>query len=230
MYGNYQYQIRVSALTALSGVILSGPAGFLMVRILSPQPEWAGSGTFSENYNTIQDIPYYFGFLLIGGMLMLVSAHYLACNKENNKTKFKLLVSLGSTIIFCTLIAFNYLCQSGFVHQLALHYKPEYDTAISTFSMSNPGSLGWVIEMFGYGVLGVSTWLLASFYKEKHTLIYRLLIINGIISVSGAVGILINKEWILSRTGLILYFAWNLLMIWLTVLIYLQTKKHSKIS
>lgn len=99
-------------------------------------------------------MPFYFGFLLIGGMLMLVAGHYLNYSGEDNEKKFHLLISFGWTIAFFTLISFNHICQTTFVRHLALSYKPEYDTAIATFSMVNPMSLCWANEIWGYGLNG----------------------------------------------------------------------------
>lgn len=134
----YNKFISLGALVALTGYILSGPVAFLVVKLIKPQPAWVSAAVFAENYSIIQDMPYYFGFLLIGGMLMLVAGHYLNCVEEDAQKKFHLLISLGCTIAFCTLIAFNYICQTTFVRNLALHFRPDYEPAVSAFSMSNP--------------------------------------------------------------------------------------------
>jgi hypothetical protein len=149
--------ISVSALIALSGYVLSGPIAFFLVHLINPQPPWLSPSVFADHYSPIQDLPYYFGFLLIGGMLMLVAAHYLNCQGETEKKKFQLLLALGWTIVFCALISFNYVSQTTFVRNLALHYKPEYDAAIAAFSMANPMSFCWANEMWGYALLGVAT-------------------------------------------------------------------------
>src|SRR5689334_18741724 len=106
---NYTYNklISLGAIVALLGFVLSGPVAFLIVRIISPQPEWVSPLVFVQHYHIIQDLPYYFGFLLTGGMLMIVTGHYLNFSEENKRTKFHLLVSLGWTIAFFTLISFN---------------------------------------------------------------------------------------------------------------------------
>ena len=77
MKSRYNKLISVSALIALSGYILSGPLAFFVVQLIHPQPPWVSPAVFVENYSAIQDLPYYFGFLLIGGMLMLAASHYL---------------------------------------------------------------------------------------------------------------------------------------------------------
>jgi len=138
---NYNRLISLGAIVALIGYIMSGPAAFVIVHLVKPQPAWISPAIFAQNYSSLQDLPFYFGFLLIGGMLMLVAGHYLNFKEDNNLKKFHLFLSVAWTIIFATLICFNYICQITFVHNLALNYKPEYDYAISIFSMSNPLSL-----------------------------------------------------------------------------------------
>jgi len=218
--------ISPGALVALLGFITSGPVGFLVVTLVKPQPLWVSPAVFAEHYSVIQDLPFYLGFLLIGGMLMLAAGLYLSDSGENPEVKFHLLIALGWTIVFCALISFNYICQTTYVHNLALHYKPEYDAAISTFSMSNPLSFCWANEMWGYGLLGIATSLMAGYYKNRNTVIRFLLIANGIISMAGVVWTIIDINWVMTTTGLVSYLLWNVLMIVLMILIFRQTKKE----
>lgn len=221
---NYNKLISLGALVALIGYIMSGPVAFVIVNLLEPQPAWVSPAVFAENYSTIQDLPFYFGFLLIGGMLMLVSGHYLDIKKDNIAKKFYLLIALGCTIVFCTLISFNYISQTTFVRNLALNYKPEYDSAISTFSMSNPMSFCWANEMWGYAFLGIATWMLAGYYHDKNNFIRALLITNGIVSLISAIWTIVDVSWVMTTAGLISYFTWNVLMIVLMIMIYRDAK------
>jgi hypothetical protein len=225
MKSNYLKLISLGAVVALIGFIMSGPLAFLIVRLVKPQPGWISPDVFAENYNAIQDLPFYFGFILIGGMLMLVAGHYMNFKEDNDEKKFHLLISLGWTIVFCSLISFNYICQVTFVRNLALHYKPEYDPAISTFSMSNPLSICWAIEMWGYGFLGIATWLMSGYYHKKNNLIRSLLVANGIVSLISAVWTIIDVSWVMTPAGLIAYVAWNVLMIVIMIMIHNYSKK-----
>ncbi len=222
----YNNLISLGALVALAGYILSGPVAFLVVHLVKPQPAWVSPAVFAQNYNTIQDIPFYFGFVLIGGMLMLATGHYLNYPGENEAVKFHLLVSVGWTIAFFTLIAFNYICQTTFVHNLALRYRPEYDSAISTFSMSNPMSFCWANEMWGYAFLGIATCLMAGYYRGKNSFIRILLIANGIVSVASAVWTIVDVGWVMGVAGLASYFIWNILMIVLMISIYRHSTRN----
>ncbi len=227
---NYNKLISLGALVALVGYIMSGPVAFLVVNLVKPQPEWVSSKVFAENYSTIQDLPFYFGFLLMGGMLMLVAGHYLNFKEQDDQKKFHLFVSFGWTIVFCALISFNYICQTTFVHNLALNYKPEYDFAISTFSMSNPLSFCWANEMWGYAFLGIATWLMAGYYRDKNNFISSLLIANGIVSLLSVLWTIIDVSWVMTPIGLVAYFTWNVLMIVLLVMIYLFSPKTNRIN
>jgi len=175
----------------------------------------------------VQDLPYYFGFLLIGGMLMLSAGHYLNYGEEDEGKKFYLLISLGLTIVFCALISFNYISQTTFVHNLALHYKPEYDAAIFIYSMSNPMSFCWANEMWGYALLGIATLLMAGYYRDKNGFIRALLIVNGIVSLGSAFWTIIDVRWMMTMVGLMAYFAWNVLMIVLMIAIYYNSRKNT---
>ena len=216
--------IILGASAALTGFVLSGPVGFLLVQAIRPQPAWTTTNAFVAHYNAWQNLPYYFGFLLVGGMLILAVAHYRTISTETELDKMHIQLSVVWTTIFATLIFFNYICQTTFVHHLATDGKPENDTVIAILSMANPASLTWAIEMWGYAILGVATWLLSPFYREKNKVIYRLLIANGVVSVGSAVLFVIDGKWLLTTIGLASYFAWNLLMIAALLLIYRHAK------
>ena len=222
---NYKKMIALGAIVALVGFVLSGPIAFIAVNRLKPQPQWISPAVFAAHYSMLQDLPYYFGFLLIGGMLMTVAGIYLDYNGEDQKIKFHLLVALGWTIVFCTLISFNYICQTTFVHNLALHYTPENNFAISAFSMSNPLSFCWANEMWGYGILGIVTMLISGYYKNRNELIYWLLLINGVGSLASVAWTIIDVNWVMTSAGLISYFAWNVLMFVLMIMIFRDTRK-----
>jgi len=217
--------IAVGSIIALMGFILSGPVAFIIVNLLNPQPMWTSPEIFVEHYSMIQDLPYYFGFLLIAGMMMVVAGIFLDYNDALKRIKFQLLLAFGWTVVFCTLISFNYICQTTFVHNLALHYTPANDFAISSFSMANPLSFCWANEMWGYGILGIVTMLISVYYKNRSRMIYWLCILNGIGSLAIVAWTIIDVNWVMTTAGLISYFGWNVLMIVLIVLIYKDSQK-----
>mgnify|MGYP001221119000 CR=1 FL=1 len=225
MQNNYHRLIAPGTLVGLAGYVLSGPAGFLLVRLTQPQPVWVSPAVFAENYHVVQDMPYYFGLLLIGGMLMLAAGLFLNAQDEPVKIRFHLLLALMWTTFFAALIFFNYVCQTTFVRHLALNYRAEHDPLIATFSMANPMSLAWAVEMWGYGVLGVATWLMSGYFQTRNKAIYWLLIANGVVSVLTVVFTVIDMKWLLTPPGVAGYFIWNVLMITLMVLLYRYSRR-----
>jgi len=226
MRAGYNKLILIGSVTALIGFTTSGPAGFMIIKLTKPQPPWQSASVFAANYHFVQDIPYYLGLLLIGGMLMIAAGLYLNYTEENRKVKFQLLLSLLWTAIFATLIFFNYICQTTFIRYLALNYTAQNDSMIATFSMANPMSLSWAVEIWGYGILGVATWLMAGYYKEKNKTLSWLLILNGMVSIAIIGFTIIDLNWVLTSTGLIAYMFWNVLMIVLMIMINRNCKRE----
>ena len=145
---------------------------------------------------------------------MLSVSYYLDSRATQNIRKlFSLLLALCFSIVFATLISFNYICQTTLVRNLALNYTTEYDAAISLFSMTNTMSLCWAIEMWGSAFLGISTALASVFYEGRNSLIRKLMVWNGILSVGSAILTLVDVHWVMTIGGLVCYFGWNVLMI-----------------
>lgn len=138
------------------------------------------------------------------------------------------LVALLLTAAFATLIFFNYINQTTFVPSLARNYRPDYEPLIAAFSFSNPDSLCWAIEMWGYGLLGVATWLVAPvFNRDRVEKIARILMIaNGIISVIGALVSSYDLGWVFSAAGLACYVAWNIVVIALMLCIIASLRRR----
>ncbi|ULQ51772.1 hypothetical protein [Flavihumibacter fluvii] len=188
--------ISNGAIIALIGFITSGPLGLILVKLIKPQPAWISAAVFAANYHFVQDIPYYFGFLLIAGMLMIAAGHYLHYTGVNRPVKFQLLLALLLTTAFASLIFFNYICQTTFIRHLAIHYTAQNDSIIATFTMANPMSLSWAVEMWGYGILSIAT------------IVFSILDMN----------------WVLTTIGLIAYMVWNILMIGMMMMIYRNSR------
>ncbi len=218
-YNNRRF-ISLGAAVALIGIILSGPISFFLVHFFQPQPEWESTSTFIAHYHALQNLPYYAGLILIGGLLILFAAHYLNAELINGLDKLHILLSVMWCVIFSVMILFNYICQTTIVPNLIKHNNDETQHIIAFLTMANPSSLGWTIEMWGYGILGVACMLLSPFYKHYNKAIYNLLNTNGILSISGVVFTIYGSEWLLKTPGIIFYFTWNILMIVLLFLIY----------
>lgn len=105
-------------------------------------------------WGAAQTAPFFGGFFLVGGYVVMIAALYQLAEEQQ---KTNALVAVVFTSIFATLIFFNYISQTTFIPAMAQAYQPAYDAAISIFSLANPLSLCWAIEMWGYALLGVAT-------------------------------------------------------------------------
>jgi hypothetical protein len=226
---NYRALISLGAKTALFGFIMSGPVALVIVSLIRPQPAWTSPAAFAEHYSIIQNLPYYFGFFLVAGMFMIAAGLFLNYSGGDDEVRFRLLLALGATTVFSVLISFNYICQTTFVANLASEYHAGYDPAILIFSMANPLSLCWAIEMWGYGLLGIATWLMASYYTGRNRWINWLLAANGGVSLVGAIWVSVDISWVMAPVGLMAYMVWNVLMIVVLILIHNNAKKLSKV-
>lgn len=227
----FRNAVATGALVALTGFILSGPVAVLLVRWLHPQPEWASAEVFVANYHPVQHSPYFLGFILLTGLMIMIAGHDQKANRDDAGARVPFILAVGFGTVFCALILFNYIVQVSFIHNLVVHYRPEYDMLISGFSMSNPDSISWALEMWGYAVLGFSLLFLLSWYRE-HVWIRILIISNFILSLISAISVCFDNSWLLTPTGLYLFFFWNLLMIVLLAGIYSihRTKKKSMVT
>ena len=151
-------RVQRSAFALVVGVVLSGPAGLLLVAWVHPQPAWQGPARFAAELDRVQILPYVAGLLLIAACVALVCNLVVLAPEERKARAYGALVA---TATFSAIILFNYILQATFVPSLARAYQPENDALISALTMANPGSLAWALEMWGYGALGVATWAIA---------------------------------------------------------------------
>jgi hypothetical protein len=208
-----------AALAVIAGIVLSGPLALLVVALVHPQPPWASPALFAAEFDRIQLLPYFGGFLLIGGCVALV-AHLAALAPPAQRGRANVALALAGA--FAALIVFNYILQTTFVPALVTPYRPEHDLLVTALAMSNPRSLAWAIEMWGYGVLGIATWLVACAFDRTDRLervTRAIFIANGIISIAGALATALAPGWVMTVSGGVAFGAWNLLMVGLGALV-----------
>ena len=200
-----------AAVVTLFGIVLSGPVSLALVT-LHPQPTWTGPDAFARAYHPIQTLPYYTGFLLVGGSVYLIAAlHALARGQDRTRAT----AAICFAAAFAALIVFNYVVQTTFVPALVASGSPDTGPLIAAFSLSNPRSLGWALEMWGYGVLGVATWLAAPVlldHGRAGRIASALFVSNGPVSIAGGFLTALRPGWVMTPAGLGLFAAWNLLM------------------
>lgn len=219
----------LGAILSAIGILTSGPLAILVVALVQPQPLWSGPTLFVENFHRIQTLPFYFAyFLAMGSILMLVSVYLLSMQRA---TALAALIFMSIGAAFAIL---NYVTQTTFIPAIVNTYSSGLDPIITILSMSNPRSLPWAIEMWAYGLMGLGTWLAAGFFgtSRLERTAKALFILNGVVSVFGALIASIDLGGVFSIAGLIGYGVWNVLFFALAVVFYrvLQTRRRAEKS
>ena len=133
--------------------------------------------------------------------------------------------ALIATSIFATLIGMNYLLQVGFVPKAIA----QPNEVLAAFTMNNPDSICWMLEMFGWGFLGVALWLVISAFDNFKfgKIIKGLIILNGVGSIVASVlAALLPSSLLLQIPGLIAYFVWNILIWVIMILVIIDLRKN----
>jgi hypothetical protein len=199
---------RRAALGALLGVLLSGPLAVALVNVTHPQPPWRDAELFAHSYHPAQILPYAGGIFLVFALILLVSSlHAIAGAAEKPRTGAALIF----TGAFAAFIFFNYVAQTTFLPALAQLYERGNAPIIAALSMSNHRSLAWGIEMWGWGLFGVATWLVSAVFdrsKLERTAALAFAA-NGPVSIGGALWTVARPGWVMTPTGLVLFAAWN---------------------
>jgi hypothetical protein len=213
-----------AALVAITAA-LSGPLGFA-ITLARPQPPWSDVHTFAANAHPIQQLPFWIGFLLLASCVLFI-ARLCALGFDLHRTRA--LLALVCVSIYGSMIALNYALQTAFVPYAARTLDP----ALGYVTMSRGGAPTWVLEMFGYGVLGVATAIAAPIIESgnlRRTWIRRLLVANGVVSVAGAIACAVDLAWVTSLPGLASFFGWNLLFIATMVLIAVEYRPRASLA
>lgn len=136
-------------------------------------------------------------------------------------------LTLGA--IFGSLLSLNYIIQVVYIPNAL----DQNDAILSLLTMANPKSLAWAIEMFGYGILGLATIVVAPLFSNRgiQKIIKWLLVFNGVTSIGGTVAIAFDLSGVLSAPALIGYYMWNALIVIIMLLVIIQfrfgkTPKH----
>ena len=208
------------ALVALFGLMLSGPVSIALLAMVRKSVAWNGADEFAKYFWHMQVAPFFFGFVLVVGFLMLFAGlHEYA--RDEQKPRVRVAGMLATA--YAALITLNYICQTTFIPALAARYRPAYEGLVDAFSISNPRSLAWAIELWGYALLGGATWFAAGVFRgsRQQRLLGTCMVINGLASIAAAVAAAADMSWIVGAVGFTGYIAWNVLMAAILVLIVL---------
>jgi hypothetical protein len=211
----------------VAGILLSGPLGLLLVWAVHPSPPWEGARVFVEHFHPIQTFPFFGGFALVFGYVMMIAAiHHIADEGQKTLT----LIAVMFTTSFSTLIFLNYIAQTTLIPALALNYDPAMDPLISAFSLANPLSYSWAIEMWGYVFLGLATWCVAPVFQRNRfeNATGTLLALNGLVSIAGALVTVVDLGWVMTTAGLLSYAVWNLLVLVMGIFVIVSLHRRRR--
>jgi hypothetical protein len=199
------------AISTLVGIVLSGPLAVALVAATHPQPPWAGPDLFARNFHPVQILPYPGGIFLVAGLVVLLASIHATAGRGQQALSTAALLFAA---VFAALIFFNYVVQTAFVPALATDYVPANGPLLAALSMANPKSLAWALEMWGWGFLGLATWLIAPVFRGSGLArgARWAFMANGPISIAGAAVTAIRPGWVMTTAGLIAFGLWNLLL------------------
>lgn len=209
--------LSIAAVVVICGVVLSGPVAVALVEIAAPQPRWVDVQTFVQHYSWLQTLPYVFGFLIAGGFIIFMGCLVGAGRDEQRPLE---MIAVGLTVVFASLVLFNYTLQTAFIPQ----WTGGNDPMLGIFTMANPRSLGWALEMYGYGILGIATAVAAPLFswQRRQGMIRGLLLGNCIVSVGSAILVPIIPGWVLTPGGMVAGAIWNILVVVLMIVTLLE--------
>jgi hypothetical protein len=210
----------------LAGILLSGPLALLLVNATHPQPPWQGPELFVQNYHPVQSLPFFGGFFLVGGFVLLIASLHASSGQGERALATASLVFVAA---FAAMVCINYTVQTTFVPELVRRATPLSTPILSALTMSNPASLAWGLEMWGYGLLGVATWLVAPVFGtstlERATA--WTFVANGPASIIPAFLTALRPGWVMTSAGLAAFVLWNLLvavMAALALAVFMRTR------
>lgn len=194
------------------GVIFSGLVFPVLSTLLHPQPSWQNPELFVRSFHPLQTATFFCGyFLVIGSLLTFVALYFTS--KESKK--IWAMTALAINVVFTAVVFLNYIIQTTYVPYLAANNPPETASILAVFSMANPGSFAWALEMYGWGGIGLSFIFMAFIFenvKLQRTLKF-LFLANGISSVASAIMTSIDMNWLFSPAGFAALIIWNLLVL-----------------
>jgi len=194
------------------GILFSGLVFPVLSMIFAPQPPWRDAALFVESFHPLQTATFFCGYFLVIGSLLTFIALYKIAPEEK---KLWALSGLLINVVFTAVVFLNYIIQTTYVPYLAANNPPETAGVLAVFSMANPGSFAWALEMYGWGGIGLS-FIFMAFIFEKGNPERTLKIIfmaNGICSVASALMTSIDMNWLFSPAGFASLIIWNMLVL-----------------
>jgi hypothetical protein len=142
--------------------------------------------------------------LISGIILVPVFTVLIVCIHDYADIHRKIFSRLGMlfTVGYAVLIGFNYYMQLTLVRQ---------DLYTVPFDMSDPKSIMWVIEILGYGFMGLATFFAAWVFNSGRleNAVRWLFITNGVLGIGGMIGYALGLSMDIMYGGLVL---WDIIM------------------
>lgn len=91
----------------VAGTILSGPLSLLVVSLVQAQPAWVSPSVFVDHYHRVRSLPFYLGFALISGSVLMVASIYQLSESKSSPLMALVFSSTAGGLIF-----FNYVAQT----------------------------------------------------------------------------------------------------------------------
>ena len=214
---------RTAVILNIFGILFSGLLFPLLTAVIHPQPQWQSPELFIQSYHWLQTATFFCGyFLVLGSLLTFITLYFLA-EKER---KIWALSGLAINVIFTAIVFLNYIIQTTYVPYLSTNNPPETQYLLAAFSMANPGSLAWALEMWGWGGIGLSFIFMAFIFQNQKTekTLRILFFINGICSLISAITTSVNMYWIFSPAGFAALIIWNLLVLVIDIFLLVYFK------
>ena len=202
---------KIAIYLNIFGIVFSGLVFPIISLQYYPQPPWENAALFVESFHPIQTATFFCGYFLVIGSLLTFIVLYLTA--EKNK-KIWALSSLLINVVFTSVVFLNYIIQTTYVPYLAMNNPPETSVVMPIFTMANPGSFAWALEMYGWGGIGLSFIFMSFIFDNKKlsSLLKILFRINGTASVTSAIMTSIDMNWLFTNYGLAALVIWNLLV------------------
>jgi hypothetical protein len=110
-----------------------------------------------------------------------------------------------------------------------MNRPPELTAVLPVFTMANPGSFAWALEMYGWGGIGLSFVFMAFIFgKDRPEPVLKgLFLVNGICSVASALMISVEMNWLFTLAGLTALVVWNTLVLVIDICLLAYFKRLS---
>jgi hypothetical protein len=217
---------QAAVFTNIFGILFSGLIFPVATAIFYPQPQWQGPEVFVQSFHPLQTATFFCGYFLVIGSLLTFVALYRLAGEDH---KIWALSGLMINVIFTAVVFLNYIIQTTYVPYLAINNPPETAFILATFSMANPGSFAWALEMYGWGGIGLSFIFMAFIFhngKLERTL-KILFLVNGISSCTSALLTSIDMNWLFSSAGFAALIVWNLLVLVIDIFLLQYFRKKN---